>query len=157
MRCFAGAMTLARGRCASVASFGVRNNLDYAGVMAGLSRKAQSHYGNQSMFGLLNRAIFNGENITYHPYVYPPFVPWVYYVTLATTAVLVTVCAGVSVAGARGVDGGPGDDRRGVRDRYADGVGAPLRRDADDLRLALVRGLSARVWAAWCGLRWPGS
>ena len=70
-------------------SFGVRNNLDYAGVMAGLSRKAQSHYANQSMFGLLNRAIFNGENIPYHPYVYPPFVPWVYYVTLATTAVLV--------------------------------------------------------------------
>jgi hypothetical protein len=41
------------------------------------------------MFGLLNRAIFNGENIPYHPYVYPPFVPWVYYLTLATTAVLV--------------------------------------------------------------------
>jgi alpha-1,2-mannosyltransferase len=60
-------------------------------VMAGLSRKAQSHYANQSMFGLLNRAIFNGENIPYHPYVYPPFVPWVYYATLATTAVLVVL------------------------------------------------------------------
>ena len=70
-------------------AFGVRNNLDYLGVMAGLSRKAQSHYANQSMFGLLNRAIFNGENLPYHPYVYPPFVPWIYYVTLATTAVLV--------------------------------------------------------------------
>jgi alpha-1,2-mannosyltransferase len=67
----------------------VRNNLDYLGVLAGLSRKAQPHYANQSMFGLLNRAIFNGENMPYHPYVYPPFVPWVYYVTLATTAALV--------------------------------------------------------------------
>jgi alpha-1,2-mannosyltransferase len=84
-----GLITLAVGGALSVLAFGVRNNLDYAGVMSGLSRKAQSHYGNQSMFGLLNRAIFNGENITYHPYVYPPFVPWVYYVTLATTAVLV--------------------------------------------------------------------
>jgi hypothetical protein len=85
----AGAITLALGAIASVAAFGVRNNLDYAAVMSGLSRKAQSHYANQSMFGLLNRAIFNGENIPYHPYVYPPFVPWVYYVTLATTAALV--------------------------------------------------------------------
>ena len=85
----AGVVALGAGAVLSVAAFGVRNNLDYVGVMAGLSRKAQSHYANQSMFGLLNRAIFNGENIQYHPYVYPPFVPWVYYVTLATTAVLV--------------------------------------------------------------------
>jgi hypothetical protein len=84
-----GAVTLAAGAAASLAAFGLRNNLDYAGVMAGLSRKAQPHYANQSMFGLLNRAIFNGENIPYHPYVYPPFVPWIYYATLATTAVLV--------------------------------------------------------------------
>jgi alpha-1,2-mannosyltransferase len=85
----AGLVTLAIGAAVSVAAFGVSNNLDYLGVLAGLSRKAQPHYANQSMFGLLNRAIFNGENMPYHPYVYPPFVPWVYYVTLATTAALV--------------------------------------------------------------------
>lgn len=84
-----GAITLAIGGAGSVAAFGIRNNLDYLRVLSGLSRKAQSHYANQSMFGLLNRAIFNGENLPYHPYVYPPFVPWVYYVTLATTAILV--------------------------------------------------------------------
>ena len=84
----AAVITLAVGGVASVAAFGLRNNLDYLAVLAGLSRKAQSHYANQSMFGLLNRAIFNGENLPYHPYVYPPFVPWVYYVTLATTAAL---------------------------------------------------------------------
>src|ERR1019366_2088482 len=84
-----GAITLALGAAASLAVFGARNNLDYLGVLAGLSRKAQSHYANQSIFGLLNRAIFNGENLPYHPYVYPPFVPWVYAVTLATTAALV--------------------------------------------------------------------
>jgi hypothetical protein len=85
----AGLATLAIAGAASVAAFGVSNNLDYLGVLAGLSRKAQPHYANQSMFGLLNRAIFNGENMPYHPYAYPPFVPWVYYVTLATTAALV--------------------------------------------------------------------
>jgi hypothetical protein len=84
----AGALTLAAGGAVSLTAFGLRNNLDYLGVLAGLSRKAQSHYANQSIFGLLNRAIFNGENLPYHPYVYPPFVPWIYGVTLATTAVL---------------------------------------------------------------------
>jgi len=84
-----GLATLAAGGAVSLAVFGLRNNLDYLGVLAGLSRKAQSHYANQSVFGLLNRAIFNGENLPYHPYVYPPFVPWIYVVTLATTAVLV--------------------------------------------------------------------
>lgn len=90
----AGVATLAVGGAASLAAFGVRNNLDYLGVLSGLSRKAQSHYANQSIFGLLNRAIFNGENLPYHPYVYPPFVPWIYAVTLATTAVLVLLVLG---------------------------------------------------------------
>jgi len=85
----AGIVTFAAGTAASIAAFGLRNNLDYLRVLSGLSRKAQSHYANQSMFGLLNRAIFNGENLPYHPYVYPPFVPWVYFATLATTAGLV--------------------------------------------------------------------
>lgn len=84
-----GTITLGLGAGASIAAFGLRNNLDYLRVLSGLSRKAQSHYANQSMFGLLNRAIFNGENLPYHPYVYPPFVPWVYYVTLATTVALI--------------------------------------------------------------------
>jgi hypothetical protein len=84
-----GLATLAAGCAVSLAVFGLRNNLDYLGVLAGLSRKAQSHYANQSIFGLLNRAIFNGENLPYRPYVYPPFIPWIYVVTLATTAVLV--------------------------------------------------------------------
>jgi len=79
----------ALGAAASLAVFGLRNNLDYLSVLAGLSRKAQPHYANQSMFGLLNRAIFNGENLPYHPYIYPPYVPWIYFVTLATTAALV--------------------------------------------------------------------
>ena len=83
-----GMMALGVGGAVSLAVFGVRNNLDYVGVMAGLSRKAQSHYANQSIFGLLNRAIFNGENLPYHPYVYPPFVPWIYSVTLAMAALL---------------------------------------------------------------------
>ena len=85
----AGVAMLGVGGAVSLAAFGLRNNLDYLGVMVSLSRKAQTHYANQSMFGLLNRAIFNGENLPYHPYVYPPYIPWIYAVTLVTTAVLI--------------------------------------------------------------------
>ena len=74
---------------ASVAVFGWQNNLDYIGVLAGLSHKAQSHYANQSMFGTINRMIFNGENLSYTPYVYTPYIPWVYRVTVVTALVLV--------------------------------------------------------------------
>jgi alpha-1,2-mannosyltransferase len=73
----------------SVAVFGWHNNLDYIGVLSGLSHKAQSHYANQSMFGTINRMIFNGENIGYTPYVYTPYIPWVYRVTVATALLLV--------------------------------------------------------------------
>jgi alpha-1,2-mannosyltransferase len=57
--------------------------------LAGLSHKAQSHYANQSMFGTINRMIFNGENIGYTPYVYTPYIAWVYRVTVATSLLLV--------------------------------------------------------------------
>ncbi len=65
--------------------FGVHNNLDYLKVLSSLSHKAQSHYGNQSMFGTLNRMTFHGENLPYHPFVYSPYVPWIYRVTVATS------------------------------------------------------------------------
>ncbi|HSU96571.1 MAG TPA: glycosyltransferase family 87 protein, partial [Gemmatimonadaceae bacterium] len=73
----------------SVAVFGVHNNLDYIHVLASLSRKAQSHFANQSMFGTLNRIIGNGENISYTPHLYTPYIPWVYDVTLATGLILI--------------------------------------------------------------------
>jgi alpha-1,2-mannosyltransferase len=78
----------------STAVFGWHNNLDYIGVLAGLSHKAQSHYANQSMFGTINRMIFNGENIGYTPYIYTPYIPWVYRVTVVTSLLLM---AGVLV------------------------------------------------------------
>lgn len=99
-----GCVAMALGGVASLVEFGVKNNLDYLGVLSGLSRKAQSHYANQSMFGLLNRAIFNGENLPYHPYVYPPFVPWVYQVTIATTVVLILLALAYPWINQRGAE-----------------------------------------------------
>lgn len=69
----------------AVAVFGLHNNLDYIPVLASLSHKAQSHYANQSLFGTLNRIVFNGENLDYHPYVYSPYIPWIYYTTVLSS------------------------------------------------------------------------
>ncbi len=71
--------------------FGVHNNLDYLAILASLSHKAQSHYANQSMFGTLNRLVFNGENLPYHPFVYSPYIPWVYRTTVLTSLLLAAV------------------------------------------------------------------
>lgn len=73
----------------SVAVFGLHNTLDYLHVLAGLSRKAQSHYANQSLFGTLNRITGNGENLTYTPRLYTPYVPWIYRATVLTAVGLV--------------------------------------------------------------------
>lgn len=69
--------------------FGWNNNWDYLHVLAGLSRKAQSHFANQSMFGTLNRMIGNGENLGYTPLVYTPYIRWIYVTTVATALLLV--------------------------------------------------------------------
>jgi hypothetical protein len=75
----------------STAIFGLHNNLDYVHVLASLSKKAQSHFANQSMFGTLNRMIGNGENIGYTPYVYTPYIAWVYRTTVLSSLAL--MCA----------------------------------------------------------------
>jgi len=75
----------------AIAVFGLHNNLDYIKVLSSLSHKAQSHYGNQSMFGTVNRMIFNGENLGYTPYVYTPYIPWVYRLTVTTALVLLAL------------------------------------------------------------------
>jgi hypothetical protein len=72
----------------SIAVFGWHNNLDYIHILSSLSRKAQSHYANQSMFGTLNRMIRNGENIGYTPHVYTPYIAWVYRATIATSLII---------------------------------------------------------------------
>ena len=123
---------------ASVAVFGWHNNLDYIGVLAGLSHKAQSHYANQSMFGTINRMIFNGENIEYTPYVYTPYIAWVYRVTVVTSLVLVGL---VLLYPWRKLRGSTADiAAMGIASvaAIADGVGASLRDRGGDCGVGLV-------------------
>jgi hypothetical protein len=64
--------------------FGWRNNWDYLSVLRALSSVGESFYANHSMNGLLNRFLFNGDQI-FHPDSFPPFHSVVYAGTLLSS------------------------------------------------------------------------
>jgi alpha-1,2-mannosyltransferase len=57
----------------AVVHFGVRNNLDYIAVLRDLSRHGEALWANQSVNGLMNRLLRNGNGGDWSPTVYPPY------------------------------------------------------------------------------------
>lgn len=67
--------------------FGLHNNLDYLRVLRFVSA-GESYYPNQSMNGLLNRLLFNGNNLVWEPAKFAPYNSVVYYGTVLTSLAL---------------------------------------------------------------------
>ena len=67
--------------------YGFNNNLYYLKVLSFLSQRGESFFANQSVNGLLNRVIFNGNNLEWDG-KFPDFNPLVYYGTLTTSLIL---------------------------------------------------------------------
>jgi len=65
----------------SIAHFGLQNHLDYLAVLSYLSRHGEALWANQSMNGLLNRLLRNGDPFSWKPTVYPPYRSVVYVVS----------------------------------------------------------------------------
>jgi hypothetical protein len=89
----AAAATIAVGLAASVAAFGWANHVDYLRVLSFLSQRGEAYFPNQSVNGLLNRLMGVGNPLLYvnlelKAGQFPPFNPWVYGGTLATSAAL---------------------------------------------------------------------
>lgn len=80
--------TLAVIAAASLAHFGVANNLDYFSVLSYLSRHGEALWANQSMNGLLNRLLHNGDPDGWSQHIYPPYRSAIYLVSSAFSAVL---------------------------------------------------------------------
>jgi alpha-1,2-mannosyltransferase len=80
------------GLVASLAVFGLANQIDYLQVLQYLSQRGEAYYPNQSLNGLLNRwmsirdARFVTDDIPAG--VFPPYTPWIHAVTLASTVAL---------------------------------------------------------------------
>jgi len=77
------------GFLGSVVLFGISNNLDYLSVLNFISRTGEGFYPNQSMNGLLNRLLFNGNNLQWERHVFAPFNPIVYAGTLLSSGLLI--------------------------------------------------------------------
>ena len=67
----------------SIAHFGSQNHLDYLAVLSYLSRHGEALWANQSMNGLLNRLLRNGDPSSWNPTVYPPYRPIIYLLSTA--------------------------------------------------------------------------
>lgn len=93
------AATIGVGLAASIAVFGWANHVDYLRVLSFLSERGESYYPNQSINGLLNRLMSIADPVAYNNVVwreahFPPFTPWIYYATLATSvAILIAALA----------------------------------------------------------------
>jgi hypothetical protein len=87
------ALTGAAGLVASLFFYGWMNHLDYLSVLSFMSERGESYHANQSINGLLNRIAGLGApelyaNVNFEAYGFPPYTPWVYWMTIASSAVI---------------------------------------------------------------------
>lgn len=75
------------GSLSSILIFGISEHLDYIKVLSFISRHGEVFYPNQSINGLLNRLLFNGNSLVFTN-GFPPYNPIVYGGTLITSILL---------------------------------------------------------------------
>ena len=88
-----GGAAIAAGVIVSFCVFGFDNNMDYLKVLHFIGMHGESYATNQSMNGLLNRLLFNGDNLIWDEKAFAPFNPIVYSGTLLSLVAL----AGISL------------------------------------------------------------
>lgn len=71
--------------------YGWDNHVNYLKVVSFLSRHGESYFPNQTMNGLMNRALFLGDNLNSMPHSFPPYHPAVYVITLLSTLLILAL------------------------------------------------------------------
>ncbi len=89
-------LTLVVGFLASCVAFGLQNHLDYLAALSFLSKHGEAFFSNQSFNGLANRICsirdpIGYNNLDWHGHHFPPFTPWVYVVTIATSLLVLVL------------------------------------------------------------------
>jgi len=69
--------------------YGVNNFFDYLNTLSYISKHGESFWANQSINGLMNRLLFNGNNLQFLSSEFPPYHPVVYYTTLVTSIIII--------------------------------------------------------------------
>lgn len=75
----------------SISIYGIHHYVDYISVLSFLSRHGESFFTNQSINGLMNRLLFNGNNLQWVADSFPPFNPVVCWATLISTILIIGV------------------------------------------------------------------
>ena len=90
--CAAFSAVLVGALAISIPTVGWANHWNYLWMLSYISAHGESYFANQSVNGLLQRAVFNGENLTWREDAYPPFNPGVYAGTLLAALTLIGFC-----------------------------------------------------------------
>lgn len=85
------AITIFTGILAAILLFGVADTINYLSVLSFISKHGESFYPNQSINGLMNRLLFNGNNLQFTPHSFPPFNAWVYVGTTISSMTLISL------------------------------------------------------------------
>jgi hypothetical protein len=83
-----GAVVIGVGLAISLWRYGLHDHVEYLQVLSYISRRGEAFYANQSINGLLNRALFNGSNLEWQDHEFAPFQPAVYAGTMIAFALL---------------------------------------------------------------------
>jgi hypothetical protein len=83
------AAALLVGLAAAVWRFGLRDLFDYVTVVRSIARYGEAYWPNQSVNGLLNRLLGNGDPIWFSDYDFVPYHPLVHALTVLTTLALI--------------------------------------------------------------------
>jgi len=85
------ATVLFPGLALAIYLFGLRNEFDYLNLLQYIGSHGESYYVNQTVNGLVNRLLHNGDNLEWRDHVFAPFNPIVYWSTVISSAVLVLI------------------------------------------------------------------
>lgn len=98
----AGAIALS-----SCFAFGFHNNLEYLQVVRFIGSVGEGYCSNQSINGILNRLLFNGNNLNWESHLFAPYNPFVYIGTMASSLALLALA--LFFPGAKSRRGGVAD------------------------------------------------
>ena len=98
-------MVAAMGIICSVLLFGLRDHIEYFRILSFIARHGEAYYPNQSINGLMNRLLGNGENLRFSPYTFPPFSAIVFGVTTGGSLCLISVGFAVAIRASKTVGG----------------------------------------------------
>jgi hypothetical protein len=79
------------GLIAAMVRYGFANHLEYLKVLRFIARHGEAYWPNQSVNGLLNRLLNNGDPLHFDRYSFPPYHTVVYLGTLLSSLVIVTI------------------------------------------------------------------